>query len=479
MKNIKSIVWFRQDLRLHDNEALTDALAASDVVIPVYIFDERKFRGTTSRFGFPKIGVHRAKFIIESINNLRLSFQARGSDLIVRIGRPEQIIAELAREQRVQWVFCNRERTREEVDVQDALEQKLWTTGQELRFSRGKMLYHTADLPFPITHTPDIFSQFRKEVEKIVSIRPPLPTPQVQCCNIPADIDIGEIPTLETFGLEEPDRHERQLYEFRGGETHALERLEQFIWEKRAIAHYKQTKDELLGEDYSSKFSPWLAQGCLSPKLVYHEIKKYESENEFGESTSEMIIELMWRDFHRLMLKKHGDCIFQKGGIKNKIRMDLVEDGDILRIWVEGRTGIPFIDANMKELSATGFMSSRGRKNVASFLINDLKLSWQMGAEYFESMLLDYDPCSNYGNWNYIAGIGSDPRVFRNFNIIAQAKKYDPNGTYIQHWIPELAMLSKDVIHDPESMDSELAMSMGYHHGASYPRPMIDTNKWG
>jgi deoxyribodipyrimidine photo-lyase len=137
MKNKRAIVWFRNDLRLHDNEALQDAIRNADEVIPVYIFDERVFRGKTS-FGFPKTGKFRLKFILESVADLRKNLRERGSDLYVRIGKPEDVVTEMAQQVKSSWVFCNRERTEEEVRVQDTLEQKLWAVGQELRFCRGK-----------------------------------------------------------------------------------------------------------------------------------------------------------------------------------------------------------------------------------------------------------------------------------------------------------------------------------------------------
>ena len=478
MKKTVSIVWFRQDLRLHDNEALNDALDSSDEVIPVYVFDERLFYGDTPRFGFRKTGVHRARFIIEAVNDLRKNLRQKGTDLVVRVGKPEEEIAKLARDQRVRWVFCNRERTREEVEVQDALEENLWTTGQELRYSRGKMLFHTADLPFPITQTPDIFTQFRKEVEKIVPIRQPLETSAFEGRNFDSNIVVGDIPSLEDLDYKPVDFDLRDDNRFVGGERSGKERLEHYFWKTQSLSSYKQTRNELMGADYSSKFSPWLAQGCLSPKYIYHEIKRFEGTYGANDSTYWLFFELMWRDFFRLMLKKHGDCIFTKGGTKKQPRTDLAENPNILKIWVEGRTGIPFIDANMKEIAQTGFMSNRGRQNVASFLINDLKISWQMGAEYFESTLIDYDPCSNYGNWNYLAGIGSDPRENRYFNIVAQAHRYDPEGNYVKKWLPELSDLPKDRIHKPEMLEQERAQSIGFTQGHSYPKPMIDTARW-
>ena len=173
--------------------------------------------------------------------------------------------------------------------------------------------------------------------------------------------------------------------------------------------------------------------------MVYHELKRYEAERGANESTYWLFFELLWRDFFRFMGKKHGSKIFQIGGTRGVADPRWKNDPDLLQSWIDGKTGIPFVDANMLELKHTGFMSNRGRQNVASYLVKDLGVNWQMGAEYFESVLIDYDVCSNWGNWNYVAGVGSDPREDRYFNMETQAKRYDPNGEYVRHWLPELA----------------------------------------
>ena len=161
-------MWFRNDLRVHDNESLYEAVKAADEVLPVYIFDPRILEATTS-FGFPKTGQFQRKFLIESVAALKDKLKTKyGVELLIRTGLPELIIPELAGKIKSIWVFCNRERTTEEVLVQDQVEKSLWTIGQEMRFSRGKMLFYTADLPFPVTHTPDAFSLFRKEVQALV-----------------------------------------------------------------------------------------------------------------------------------------------------------------------------------------------------------------------------------------------------------------------------------------------------------------------
>lgn len=182
----RSIIWFRQDLRLHDNEALTEALRHADELIPVYIFEPAE----------RPVHASRARFLLESVQDLRKNLRAYGSDLIVRTGKADEILYHLALETQSQWVYCNRERTRDEVRVQDRLEQKLWTIGRELRYARGKMLYYTSDLPFPVTHCPDSFATFRKEVEHVIPVRDPLDRP----ADIPPmsnDLRPGDFPDVE------------------------------------------------------------------------------------------------------------------------------------------------------------------------------------------------------------------------------------------------------------------------------------------
>ena len=473
------IVWFRQDLRLHDNEALHQAIRNGDEIIPVFVFDDRTFHGTTRQYGFPKTGPFRAKFIIECVQDLRRNLQRLNSDLIVRTGIPEDILFELAQELKTSWIFCNRERTREEVEVQDVLEQRLWSIGQEIRYSRGKMLYHTADLPFPVTHTPDIFSQFRKEVERGVPIREPLPTPTEPFADWTFRIDTGTIPTVLDFGHEhDGSQDERAAIQHEGGETAGLARLHHYLWGSDAAATYKETRNELIGPDFSTKFSAWLAMGCLSPKLIYQSLKRYEREVVKNKSTYWIFFELLWRDFFRLQAKKFGNKIFLKGGTKGEIDPSWREDERLFTIWAEGRTGVPFIDANMRELNRTGYMSNRGRQNVASFLVRDLHVNWQMGAEYMESLLIDYDVTSHWGNWNYVAGIGADPREDRYFNPITQANRYDGRGNYVKLWIPELREVPGSSVHRPDTLTRAQQQDYGVILGADYPKAMTPTRKW-
>lgn len=470
-------MWFRNDLRLDDNESLLEA-ARAGAVVPVYIFDDRTFKGLTHQFGFAKTGPHRARFLLEAVADLRQNLRAVGSDLVVRTGCTEDVLYELASTLKTGWVYCNRERTREEVQIQDALEQRLWSIGQEVRYARGKMLFHTADLPFPISQTPDVFTQFRKEVERFVAVREPLDAP-TELPPIPVDLDPGELPTLADLGHEpEPEPDPRAVLPFTGGETTGLARLHYYLWESDRARTYKETRNGMLGGDFSTKFSAWLAAGCLSPKRVYDELRRYEAERGANDSTYWIFFELLWRDFFRLMAKKYRNLIFHREGPKQQPVPDGSEDRRRFAVWAEGRTGVPFVDANLRELNATGYMSNRGRQNVASFLVKDMRLNWQLGAEYLESLLVDYDVASNWCNWNYVAGVGSDPREDRYFNILSQATRYDPAGDYVRTWLPELAGLPNDRIHRPDLLTDEEQSRYGVRIGVDYPRAVVDIAKW-
>ena len=189
----------------------------------------------------------------------------------------------------------------------------------------------------------------------------------------------------------------------------------------------------MIGTDYSSKLSPWLANGCISAKTIYWKVKEYEAEFGANESTYWLIFELVWRDYFKYISLKHGNSFFKIDGILQKKYAWKSNELQVQK-WIDGRTEEPFVNANMIELKETGFMSNRGRQNVASFFAKELLLDWRIGAAYFESMLIDYDVHSNYGNWSYISGVGNDPRD-RKFNVKKQAKNYDPDNRYQDNWL--------------------------------------------
>lgn len=355
----------------------------------------------------------------------------QGSDLVVRIGAPELVINELVQQHHVTSVYTAQEVTYEEVAVVNAIEKTLNKSNVALKQFWTSTLIHYEDIPWPIQRLPDMFTQFRKEVEAESTVRAVFPKPIVKDS---LSMDTGSIPTLMDLGLPPMIKDERSVIDYQGGEQEASRRLTEYMWEKDLLRHYKDTRNGLVGSDYSSKLSLALAHGCISPRSIELEVKRYEAERIKNDSTYWLIFELLWRDYFRFAAKKYGSSIFHERGIRNK-PTHWKNDIETFEQWRLGNTGVRFVDANMKELLLTGFMSNRGRQNVASYLTKDLGINWTWGAAWFESQLTDYDPCSNWLNWAYVAGVGNDPREDRYFNIESQVRKYDPQGIYTSLWI--------------------------------------------
>ncbi len=472
-----NIYWFRNDLRLHDNEGFLKATQGPGEVLPVFIFDPRIFE--KSSLGFRKTGVYRARFILESVANLRASLRKKGGDLLIRIGEPERVLAELAEQNDVSEVHLSKEIAQEETDIESSLSKRLKQLNVDMVFTWMSTLYHVRDLPFAINRLPEVFTNFRKKVEKEAAVRPTVAEPER--VNLPADYETGEIPTLAELGFEEneiPQSDPRGVLDYQGGETAGLQRLHDYLWKSDHIATYKETRNGLLGADYSSKFSAWLSLGCLSPRHIYEEIKRYEAERTANQSTYWLIFELLWRDFFHFVMLRWGTRLFKPSGLKLAKDKRWSHDRALFEKWKMGQTGVPFVDANMREIAATGFMSNRGRQNVASFLAHDLGIDWTWGAAWFESLLIDYDVCSNWGNWNYVAGVGNDPRQDRYFNQYSQATRYDGEGDYVRHWLPELSQVPAKQIHRVWQLTPAEQEKYGVVLGEDYPRPLVNGDKW-
>ena len=427
-----AVVWFKTDLRIEDNETLVKAIAQSEKVIPVYCFDESHFE--TTSYGFKKTGSFRAQFLLESLEDLDAKLRALGSGLRIVMGKPEVEIPKLVQEYKAQKVFAKREVAFEEKQTENKVQTELFKLRCELDTYSTSTLYHAEDLPFSIKDIPDVFTNFRKKTEKDSEIRPPFEAPTK--INSP-EISPLELPTLEALGLAKTTIDSRAVLQFKGGETEAIKRLQHYFYDTQSLSTYKETRNGMVGADYSSKFSPWLAMGCISARYIYAEVKKYEMQFGANDSTYWLVFELLWRDFFRFMFKKYQTKFFLYEGIKLKKGNSKSLNEKLLSQWVNGTTACDFINANMLELQQTGFMSNRGRQNVASYFCNELNMDWRLGAAYFEEQLIDYDVCSNWGNWAYLAGVGNDPRGHRYFNIEKQATDYDKNKAFRKLWLTD------------------------------------------
>jgi len=425
-----SIVWFKTDLRLFDNEALIKAIEQSEQILPIYCFDDSHFE--TTQYGFKKMGSFRAQFLLESLQNLDTNLRKIGSGLLILKGKPEVEIPKIVEEFKVHKVFAEREVAFEEKQTEKWVRTELFKLRCELESFSTSTLYHAVDLPFSIKDIPDVFTMFRKKTEQDATVRATFEKPlSILSPSIPE----LSLPLLGDLGLEFAKIDSRAAIQFKGGETEAKKRLNHYFFETKNLSVYKETRNGMVGEAYSSKFSAYLALGCISPRTIYQEIKRYENENDANDSTYWLVFELLWRDFFRFMFKKYQTKFFLYSGIKSDTVNSKALNEKLLSQWINGTTDSDFINANMIELKQTGFMSNRGRQNVASYFCNELNLDWRIGAAYFESQLIDYDVCSNWGNWAYLAGVGNDPRKHRYFNIEKQAKEYDKDSTFRNLWL--------------------------------------------
>ena len=279
-------------------------------------------------------------------------------------------------------------------------------------------------LPFPIQKMPDIFTQFRQQVEKKgLRFANPMDAP-TRIPPLPA-IDILTTPRLESITLSSGGK-------FQGGEQGARAHIQQYF-ERRLPDTYKQTRNQLIGIDYSSKFSPWLALGCGSARSIAKQLSEYEVCHGANDGTYWLWFELLWRDYFRFLHFKFGKQLYHPKGLSTSPSNQF--DDKKFHQWSSGNTGVALIDAGMRELQRTGYLSNRMRQIVASYWIYDMRGDWQAGAAWFESQLIDYDVYSNQGNWLYIAGKGTDPRGGRPFNVAKQTQDHDPNGVYRQMWL--------------------------------------------
>ena len=425
-----ALVWFKTDLRIEDNETLVKAISQSQNLLAVYCFDESHFE--TTNYGFKKTGNFRTQFLMEALEDLDSNLRKIGSGLLIVKGKPEIELAKIVQEYKVQKVFAKREVAFEEKQTEKLVQDELFKLRCELETCSTSTLYHAEDLPFSIKNIPDVFTNFRKKTEKDAVIRKPFERPtQINSHEIPE----FRLPTFEELELNKPIIEKRAAIQFKGGETEAIKRLNHYFYETKSLSKYKETRNGMVGADYSSKFSAWLALGCISPRFIYAEVKKYEKEFGANDSTYWLIFELLWRDFFRFMFKKYQTKFFLYSGIQSEKVNSKSLNEKLLSQWINGATQSDFINANMIELKQTGFMSNRGRQNVASYFCNELNIDWRVGAAYFEEQLIDYDVCSNWGNWAYLAGVGNDPRDHRWFNIDKQANDYDKKMEFRNLWL--------------------------------------------
>ena len=400
-----------KDLRLKENRTLEKA-CESDELAFAYLKPK----------DIDDMGEARLSFLIQSLKELNSELKEAGQKFYVINDETD-----LEKLDITNLVLSKCFNTKDQERV-DSIKSILKKNSADVIEVENSNLYSTEDLPFSIEDVPPGFSSFRRKIEKSG-----IAFNHAAEYKIPKALSL-ELETIESFF--EANKNLKGNKDFYGGEEQALKRLHDYLWEKERAKTYKETRNGMIDFDDSTKFSPWLALGCMSPITVMEELSEFEEKIERNESTYWIYFELLWREYFKLYSLKFGDKIFKLNGLGQKsfkIGNPSRQEADF-SLWKNGETREPFVNANMIELKKTGWMSNRGRQNVASYLSKHMCVDWRWGAEWFEENLIDYDVESNWGNWNYNAGVGVDPRD-RKFNIQRQADMYDPDNEYQDKWL--------------------------------------------
>ena len=482
-----AIYWFRNDLRLCDQPSFKNACAQAARLLPVFIHDVDQVAPT--RWGFERMGPHRKYALRSALQALKVQLRQRQSDLLEYQGDVCQTLIELAKKFDIDTIFC------EEIAAPEEQQQvvRLRKAGLTVNTLWHSSLLSPDDLPFAIEHLPLVFTEFRVAVEKAnvvvqapedaVIVAPLLPDGFIQSKSValnqstrahlqPLDsaqsldslqssdalVPFESLVSLDS--LAQPDARSSLTFstahDFAGTQG-GLKHTQQYF--ERQLAHsYKATRNQLSGLDYSTKFSVWLASGALSARMLYQQLQAFEAEHGANDSSYWIWFELLWRDYFRFLHLRFGAQLYRRSGLRQRAAYEergsrggkpqfnegVAQAGGVVittpaqaqqfKRWCLGECGEPFIDAGMRELRHTGYLSNRLRQVVASYLIHNLKLDWRAGAAWFESQLIDYDVYSNQGNWLYIAGLGTDPRGGRAMRIEKQANEHDRAETYRKQW---------------------------------------------
>ena len=416
---MRTLYWMTHDLRLDDNPALRLAAQSRELAF-VTVINPDWF--TEGRYGTASMGKHRWQFLQQSLADLSDSLERRGCVLHLLRGDPVAVLAELIEQVQFQRVVTSRQFGCDEIAQLAALIERF----PDVTFSSVDTytLFNFSGLPMPVSDIPETYSRFRRQAEKMA-----VEEPRGMPARLPATIELNQ----GCLGLGAVDTDSDPSQRLIGGEAAARAHAESYFSGELPLS-YKLVRNELDGWENSSKFSAWLNSGCLSVRRLADLISQYEQRWERNDSTYWLYIELLWREYFQWLALKIGKKLFLKNG-SAAARVSGRFDADAFSAWCRGETRYPLVNACMKQLSATGYLSNRGRQIAASCLINELKGDWRHGAAWFESQLIDYDVAANWGNWQYLAGVGADPRGGRHFNLAKQTEIYDADGCYRSRWL--------------------------------------------
>jgi deoxyribodipyrimidine photo-lyase len=456
------IVWFRDDLRLSDHPALSAAVASGAPVVALYVFDEISP-------GPRKLGAASRWWLAQSLKALGSELKAKGCELVLRRGEAARIIPALAREAGAAAVYWNKIAIEPYAAIANAVGDALAADGVECFRFTGDLLANPQTVRTKDGNGLRVFTPFWRRVQALGDPPAPLPAPGA----------IRPGPTVASDSLGDwnleprhPDWAGGLRDSWTPGEAGALAALDAFL--ERGAPGYTTNRDRM-DRPGTSRLSPHLRFGEIGPRQVWHAAKFAAARDPaIAAHLDKFLSEVGWREFCRHLLYDRPDL--HRTNLQSSFdEFPWQDDQKALRAWQRGCTGYPIVDAGMRELWHTGVMHNRVRMVVASFLVKHLLIDWRCGEEWFWDTLVDADPGSNPANWQWVAGCGADAApYFRIFNPVLQGEKFDPDGAYVRRWVPELAKLPANVIHQPWSANAPTLTDAGIVLGQTYPKPIVD-----
>jgi deoxyribodipyrimidine photo-lyase len=451
-----AIWWIRRDLRLSDNQALSRAASAADSVVPVFVLDPKLVGSANS-------SPRRLAFLYQGIKRLDADLRRRGSRLILRRGNPAEVLSKLIRESGAEMIFA-------EEDFSPYAHQRDFQVGREmpLTLNGGPCVSHPESILTKAGSPYKVFSPYMRAWKAVHQISADQLAAIPKSISTPSDITSENLPDEPGIELDPA---------FLPGEDYAVNKLQEFMSrEIGGIYQYVESRN-LPAVQGTAQLSPYLRFGMVSARKCVSaaQAAMRDAPDERSRNNAETWLnELIWREFYFAIMYHFPHVLkhsFQEAMRAIPWRNELSE----FSAWRGGRTGYPIVDAAMRQLIATGWMHNRCRMIAASFLVKDLVIDWRWGERFFMKHLLDGDPAANNGGWQWTAGTGTDAApYFRVINPILQSKKFDPEGSFIRCWIPELAAVPLKFIHTPWEMDASAQQRSGCIIGRDYPYPIVD-----
>lgn len=454
------ILWFRKDLRLDDNLALTAAVETGRPVLSVYILDD-------SDPTLAPLGAAQRWWLHHSLLSLRRSLRAAGNDLILRRGPWDKTLENLLAASGADAIFVNRIHEPAGLAKKRDFAEALKTRGVDITAFDGQLLHDPRKLTTGSGGSFRVYTPFWNAFQRQHEPRPPVEAPS----KIPAFHIEVESDDLDSWHClpSKPDWAVHFTESWTPGEPAALEKLHDFV--DGPLDRYRTDRD-FPARPATSRLSPHLALGEISPFRIWGATRG------LGEISREDLIhfrkELVWREFCYHLLFHFPD-LAERNWNAHFDALGWQEDAARFRAWTRGMTGYPIIDAGMRQLWRDGTMHNRVRMITGSFLVKDLLIDWRQGERWFRDTLVDADPASNPANWQWVAGTGADASpFFRVFNPVLQGEKFDASGDYVRSFVPEIAGLPDKFIHRPFDAPAEVLRKAGIALGTTYPQPIVD-----